>query len=429
MPRMGQTSMFCIDDAQDSQFQSMQFSSKVTRCFDRVTMKDKRFEIATWQELQPLIANLRSEMALADDELIEELVCHNPEILRVLRVGGDGSARMGLLAYLPLNSLGEAAITNGTFDGFKPNTDWICPVGIEPVSIYIWLVYLPQKFARSMRAIASLLDELSPQGCPIFSRSINEQSLRLSMNMGFEDARHHFPSCRNGLLVVFPRQGNTKLQPSSAKQEMKDKPTSVRVVRSMDDMCKVIAVRSATYIAEQVCLYDEEFDGNDFCATHLLGSINNDPAGCIRMRFFGTFAKIERLAVRLEYRTSRLAFVLAKAAIDHCRAKGFTKIYGHARIDLVRFWQRLGFRPRPNRSELSFANIQYKELVLDCDLCEQAISLETDPMVIIRPEGKWDEVGPLEISACENDPIRRSIMSARIKTISGQEILRQRKQT
>ncbi len=418
--------MLRIDDEENSRFKSMAFSNKVSRCFDRFVMKDDHFTIATWQEVRPLIVHLRSQMVLADDECIEKLVHRNPEILRVIGGGGDRSIELGLLAYLPLNSLGEEAIRSGAFDGFRPNADWISPVGVEPDAIYVWFVYLPQKFARFMRAIATLLDQLAPQGCPIFSRSVNKHSLRLSKNMGFKDARDFYPACRDGLLVVFPKQRRSAQLPNSETGELKDKPTSVRVVRSMDDMCKVIAVRSATYIAEQVCLYDEEFDGNDFCATHFLGYIGNDPAGCIRIRFFATFAKIERLAVRIEYRTSRLAFVLARKAIEHCRVKGYTKIYGHARIDLVGFWQRFGFYPRPDRSRLSFANIQYEELVLDCALSEQAISLETDPMVIIRPEGEWDQPGPLELSACEDDASRNSIMSRRIKTMSGKKILGQR---
>ena len=68
---------------------------------------------------------------------------------------------------------------------------------------------------------------------------------------------------------------------------------SVTVARSLEDMMRVMTIRSAVYMAEQECPYDEEFDGNDFSATHLIGYVGNEPAACLRIRYFADFAKIE----------------------------------------------------------------------------------------------------------------------------------------
>ena len=86
---------------------------------------------------------------------------------------------------------------------------------------------------------------------------------------------------------------------------------------------RVTSIRSAVYMSEQECPYDEEFDGNDFSATHLIGYVGNEPAGCLRVRYFADFAKIERLAVRKEFRKTRLAFQIVRAGIELCRAKGY----------------------------------------------------------------------------------------------------------
>ena len=51
------------------------------------------------------------------------------------------------------------------------------------------------------------------------------------------------------------------------------------VARSMEDIMRVMSIRSAVYVAEQRCPHDEEFDGNDFSATHLLGYVGDEPAG------------------------------------------------------------------------------------------------------------------------------------------------------
>src|SRR6476660_10273299 len=81
-----------------------------------------------------------------------------------------------------------------------------------------------------------------------------------------------------------------------------------RVAASMTDLMQVVAIRAAAFLAEQNCPYAEEFEGNDFCALHLIGAVNDEPAACLRVRFFADFAKLARLAVRREYRRSRLAF-------------------------------------------------------------------------------------------------------------------------
>lgn len=65
----------------------------------------------------------------------------------------------------------------------------------------------------------------------------------------------------------------------------------IKVARTLNELMQVIALRAAVYMAEQDCPYTEEFDGNDFCGVHLLGTINDEPAGCIRARFFADFSK------------------------------------------------------------------------------------------------------------------------------------------
>jgi predicted GNAT family N-acyltransferase len=107
----------------------------------------------------------------------------------------------------------------------------------------------------------------------------------------------------------------------------------------------VYSVRSAVYIAEQECPFAEEFDGNDHCATHFIGFIKGEPAGCIRARFFHDFVKLERLAVLKRFRKSTLAFELVRSGIDLARRKGFRRIYGHSREGLEAFWARFGAKP------------------------------------------------------------------------------------
>ncbi|MBU6463914.1 MAG: GNAT family N-acetyltransferase [Bradyrhizobium sp.] len=173
---------------------------------------------------------------------------------------------------------------------------------------------------------------------------------------------------------------------------------TVEVVRSMDEMARVIAIRGAVYMAEQRCPFEEEFDGNDFSATHLICHKDGEPVGCIRIRYFADFAKLERLAVRHEGRGGGLAGRILDAAIDLCRKKGYSVLYAHSQRRLLRVWEQRGFR-RMGARDLVFSDFDYVEVKLETEKHPQSITLSDDPYVIIRPEGRWDTPGILERSA------------------------------
>ena len=80
---------------------------------------------------------------------------------------------------------------------------------------------------------------------------------------------------------------------------------SIRIARDPNDLMLVTAIRAAVYLAEQDCPIEEEFDGNDLVAAHFIGFIGGEPAACLRVRFFGEFAKLERLAVQFHLDPAR----------------------------------------------------------------------------------------------------------------------------
>jgi predicted GNAT family N-acyltransferase len=174
---------------------------------------------------------------------------------------------------------------------------------------------------------------------------------------------------------------------------------TIRLVRDLDDLMRVTAIRAAVYLAEQNCPMEEEFDGNDLVAAHFIGFVGSEPAACLRVRFFGEFAKVERLAVRQQYRKSRVSFKLVQASVEYIRRKGFRKIYGQAQDRLVDFWAHFGAKPLVNNRKITFSDFSYTEMLLELEPAENAITLDSDPYVIIRPEGEWDQLGVLEISA------------------------------
>jgi len=182
--------------------------------------------------------------------------------------------------------------------------------------------------------------------------------------------------------------------PTRARRQIR-----ITTAKSLEDIMRVTAIRASVYMADMNYSYEEEFDGNDFCSTHIIGYVNDEPAACIRARFFADFAKLERLAVRHEFRNTRLSFSIVKAGIELVRKKGYQTIYGHSQERLVNFWSHFGAVPLENQRDLAFSDFAYKEMVIPLEPHPDPISIETDPYIIIRPEGEWHKPGVLEASA------------------------------
>ncbi len=174
--------------------------------------------------------------------------------------------------------------------------------------------------------------------------------------------------------------------------------TEIVLATGFEDFMQVVAVRASVYMSEQSCPYREEFDGNDFAGGHLLARVDGEPAACLRIRYFADFVKLERLAVRREYRKSRVAFRIVRAGLDLARRKGYRLVYGHARQELVKFWRFFGAKPKPGAEPLNFSGEAYEEMVIELAPDSSAFSLDTDGFTLIRPEGDWDRPGVLEHS-------------------------------
>ena len=177
----------------------------------------------------------------------------------------------------------------------------------------------------------------------------------------------------------------------------------VRIARNFDDMMMAFCIRSAVFLAEQSCPYREEFDGNDATATHVIGFVDEEPAATMRIRYFGSFAKMERVAVRREFRMGRVATKLLDYSVRFLRRKGYQLINGQAQEGRERYWLFVGSRfgdayPIPGAPQFSFSGHVYSALCMEMPLEADTLKIDTDPMILNRPEGEWDHPGVLELS-------------------------------
>ena len=178
-------------------------------------------------------------------------------------------------------------------------------------------------------------------------------------------------------------------------------PVTIRVARTLDDFQRITVVRALVYVHEQNCPYDEEFDGNDLAgATHLIAEAGAQPVACLRIRWFRDFAKIERICVLPAWRKTKLGVDLLYDAVELIRRKGYTRLLGHIQEHLLKHWTRYAnLRQREHRPRFVFSDRIYIEVEGRYDPHPEAVTMESDPLVLDRPEGDWDRPGPLDRSA------------------------------
>lgn len=187
----------------------------------------------------------------------------------------------------------------------------------------------------------------------------------------------------------------------AARKAAGAKSVRISVVRTVDDLMQVFAVRAQVYVAEQDCPYVEEFDGNDLSgATHLIARLGNEPVATMRVRWFAGFAKFERICVLSKFRGAAAAERLVDYGCRMAARKGYAKVLVHANQRLVTHWERVAqMRLRPGRPMFAFSQLGFVEMERDLPRDPNALSIDSAPLILIRPEGDWDRPGVLDASA------------------------------
>lgn len=173
----------------------------------------------------------------------------------------------------------------------------------------------------------------------------------------------------------------------------------VTVARTLDHVVMAMTLRGVIYLGEQQAPYTEEYDGNDLVgASHLIAWKGAEPVGVLRLRWFADFAKVERAAVLDRYRRDGVMRVLMQEAQHYAARRGYRRMLGHAQMNRVKYWRTHGFKVRADRPKFYFSDYEYVEIERKLTPPANAITAETDPMVLIRPDGDWDRPGPFDRS-------------------------------
>jgi predicted GNAT family N-acyltransferase len=303
----------------------------------------------------------------------------------------------GFVLILLLNEIGLLQLALGSFNGPDPDLRLLAKPHERPAGIYIWGLFAPGPIAGGVALFMKEMTSPRFAGVNFYSRPNTEVGRRFNEAVGLTQGVQIGPIDAPNIWIYQrkpPMPMYDSYIPGASKQEI-----GITVARNFEDMMRVAAIRNVVYMGEQECPYYEEYDGNDLSATHLLAYMGDEPIGCLRLRFFADFAKLERLAIRKEFRKSRAAFQLVRAAFKFCQKKGYQRIYAHSQTRLVDFWKRFGFRVLEGGKSFVFSGFDYVEVIADIERDSGSVTIGDDPYLIIRPEGRWHLPGVLEQSA------------------------------
>ena len=118
---------------------------------------------------------------------------------------------------------------------------------------------------------------------------------------------------------------------------------SLRKIKASDvDFVLAQQIRTAVFVQEQGVNVLDEYDAFEEVSQHYLVTVDSKAVATARWRFTPNGIKLERFAVLPTYRGEGIGKFLVEQVIEEVQ-KHAKPIYLHAQIQVVDFYQKLGF--------------------------------------------------------------------------------------
>jgi predicted GNAT family N-acyltransferase len=118
---------------------------------------------------------------------------------------------------------------------------------------------------------------------------------------------------------------------------------TVRPTRDQHEVAAALALREEVFVTEQGVSLEEELDGRDDEALHLVVLDDGAVVGTCRLLFEGTTVKLGRMAVARSRRGLGLARALLTEADAQARARGARRIVLAAQLSAEPVYDRAGY--------------------------------------------------------------------------------------
>ena len=115
----------------------------------------------------------------------------------------------------------------------------------------------------------------------------------------------------------------------------------VSICSFFDEEAAIRRVRHQVFIEEQKVPVAEEFDDDDHDCVHVVVTASGQAIGTGRLKPDGRFG---RVAVLQSARGSGVGRAIMAAIEGHARAAGMQRLWAHAQVQALAFYERLGYR-------------------------------------------------------------------------------------
>jgi predicted GNAT family N-acyltransferase len=118
----------------------------------------------------------------------------------------------------------------------------------------------------------------------------------------------------------------------------------IKKISTNKELERALRIRIRVFVREQGVPAHIELDDDDKRALHLLAFLEGRAVGTARIVMRGGQAKIGRMAVLKSHRRKKVGKKLLTRAITVAKKQGAGKIYLHAQVAVIKFYESAGFR-------------------------------------------------------------------------------------
>lgn len=143
----------------------------------------------------------------------------------------------------------------------------------------------------------------------------------------------------------------------------------IKKVETSEELTDAQGVRQKVFQEEQGISFDLDVDGEDLKSDHLIAYIENKPVATLRIRYIDNKAKIERMAVLLEFRGRGIGKQIMEFAFSYLvEEKIIREIVLNAQMRAKNFYEKLGFKQKGNIfKEVGIQHIEMYKYLKDFD--------------------------------------------------------------
>jgi predicted GNAT family N-acyltransferase len=119
---------------------------------------------------------------------------------------------------------------------------------------------------------------------------------------------------------------------------------TIKKISTNEKWGQALRIRVRVFVREQGVPAEIELDDDDNLALHLLAFLEGRAVGTARIVMHGGQAKIGRMAVLKSHRRKKVGKKLLACAISTAKKQRAGKIYLHAQVAVIKFYESAGFR-------------------------------------------------------------------------------------